>query len=148
MALKDLSIAAMLHVSGNWVDPKGDRKLLHRAPDPRHRAPGARRRARGPQGQGIEGRVDPTPEIKRFSDQQQPLDKRHDRKVRGGYNFLTGVAEMVDDPKQAGRVLRESATSSVPRASSSPSGATPKRQAKRNASRRGSTTRIGSSSRG
>lgn len=44
-------------------------------------------------------------ELKKLREEELTRDTRHDRKLRGAYNYLTGLADMTDDPETAAAVL-------------------------------------------
>jgi hypothetical protein len=95
MNLKDLSVPAMLKVSGAWTDPAQRRSLLEQSPVGRALLPeidaahAALVRA--------EADADRQDALFEIQEEEAAVDLVHDRKLRGAYYVLTGLAEVTDD---------------------------------------------------
>jgi hypothetical protein len=104
MAIRNLSVQAMLGISGAWLDPGRERPLiagipllapfldeLESAHDDLSRMPAA--------GSDIDA------ELEALTRQATALDALHDRKLRGIYGVLTAFADLADGPGEAARYL-------------------------------------------
>jgi hypothetical protein len=103
MNLKDLSVPAMLAVSGAWTDPEHKRALLEHSPVGRALLPeieaahGALLRA--------DADADRQDTLFELQEEQAAVDLVHDRKLRGAYYVLTGLAEVTDDDGEKAALL-------------------------------------------
>ena len=98
MALKNLSNETMLALSASWTDPERERPALEAsvaAPllpklDAAH--------------EGLVATAQPAAvseaerELSELQAKEAEVDRVHDRKLRGTYYLLTGLAELADDP--------------------------------------------------
>jgi hypothetical protein len=105
MALKTLSTETMLALSSAWTDPQRDRPALEASVaaallpklDAAH--------------EGLVATAQPAAvaeaerELAELQGKEAEVDRVHDRKVRGTYHVLTGLAELADDPRVAGSRL-------------------------------------------
>lgn len=103
-ALKDLSIASMTVISGDWLNPDKERPLLSSLPrvaplledlDVAHR-------------NLLEFQnyaVKLSPEMIALNEKAAALDSRHDRQARGVYDLLGSLAELTDDANDAEALL-------------------------------------------
>ncbi|HEU4410210.1 MAG TPA: hypothetical protein VFS43_33450 [Polyangiaceae bacterium] len=101
MALKNMSTETMLALSAAWTDPQRDRPALGAsvaAPllpklDAAH--------------EGLAATAQPATaaeaerELAELQAKEAEIDRVHDRKVRGTFYVLTGLAELADDPEVA-----------------------------------------------
>jgi hypothetical protein len=93
----------MITISGPWLDPEKERPVFTALPllaallpivgEAHEGLLNAQRRGAGLQQQ-----------IKALIDKGVELDTRHDRKMRGAYNYLGSIDEMTDDPALAAAV--------------------------------------------
>ncbi|HEU4410553.1 MAG TPA: hypothetical protein VFS43_35185 [Polyangiaceae bacterium] len=106
MALKNLSTQTMLALSSSWTDPRRDRPAL---------AASAVAAALLPKldaaHQGLAATAKPASageaerELAALKAREAAIDRVHDRKVRGAYYLLTGLAALADDAAVAGARL-------------------------------------------
>ncbi|AUX36137.1 MULTISPECIES: hypothetical protein [Sorangium] len=104
MGYRNLSPQAMVNISGPWLDPKQDRKIFTSLPLLAPLLPSV---------EEAHGRILTTQRLGTSLQQQAKalmekvlaLDATHDRKLRGGYNYLGALAEMTDDPAFAAALL-------------------------------------------
>jgi hypothetical protein len=104
MALKDLSSARMLSITGAWLDPKRDRPRLETMPRVAPLLPNIQQAHDGVRSTHRKDATLPD-KLAEIQKKQVVTDKRHDRKVRGVHDALTGFADLADDPQEAQRYL-------------------------------------------
>ena len=90
----------MVTVTTAWLDPKEERPLLQSLPQAGALLPSLDKAHRGLlETQVAVDQVET--ELSLLQKAQAKLDARHDRKVRGPYNVLTGLADLADDEAEA-----------------------------------------------
>lgn len=105
MALKNLPFESMIYVSGAWIDPQRDRHLLEAIPLVKPLIATIESAHHGVISTQKTGTDPIDAEIAQISAKEEVADGRHDHKVRGTYNLLTGLAELVEQPEEAQRLL-------------------------------------------
>jgi hypothetical protein len=103
MNLKDLSVPAMLKLSGAWIDPEQKRWQLERSSVGRALLPEIDAAHAGLL--KAEGAADREDELFELQEQEAAVDLVHDRKLRGAYYVLTGFAEVTDDANEKAALL-------------------------------------------
>lgn len=98
MALRDLEAASMLNTTQAWIDPKGDRPTLEKDPSVKAFLPqieSAHHTLLQTQPKAGENAA----LLETLQASATTWDDRHDRKARGLYWVLLGLAELLDDAK-------------------------------------------------
>jgi hypothetical protein len=106
MAAKDLSIESMLAISTGWIDAARDRKLLEAIPLCQPIVPlveAAHHNLLAIRTAGDTSAADA--ELAALKDRAAAQDGRHDRKARGTYLVLSGLAEVAEDADLAAALL-------------------------------------------
>lgn len=104
MALKELSTSTMVAITSDWLDPERGRPFVERFPLARALLPKLRQVHQGL----LETQLDDSELRKKLSKlgtRGAELDDEHDRGVRGIHDYLTGVAHLAKDRKDAKRYL-------------------------------------------
>lgn len=104
MALRDLSTASMVSITQAWVDPERERPVFARYP---RLSPWIADIETAHSGlhEVQETICKTSPELAELNERAAFLDAEHDRKVRGLYDVLTGLASLTDSPGEAERFL-------------------------------------------
>ncbi len=104
MSYRNLSVQAMVGVSGAWIDPNGERALFESRALLRpflselEKAHSDLIHIQVTNSSVVE-------ELKKLTRQATDLDDLHDRKVRGIYGALTAFSELADEEAQAAELL-------------------------------------------
>ena len=106
MALKDLSTKAMLEVTATWLDSDdGERGLLMGIEEIKGAIPWLDRvHAKLALAATSSAGADDT--VRDLTVELREVDQLHDRKVRGLFHTLTGLAELTDDEDEARELVR------------------------------------------
>lgn len=100
MALKYLKTSTMVTITGPWLDPKKQRPALERLPRVSAFLPDIEEAHQGLiKFQKKDSAL--SAELGRLTERTTALDMTHDRKARGLWNVLSGLADLVDDDVQA-----------------------------------------------
>ena len=106
MALKNLTENEMVEVSSAWLDPKRGGAALDAYPLLAALRPAVQRAHEGLlAGDGERGDAARDKERSGLYERGVALDQRHDRKGRGAFNLLGALADLSDDPAEAGSLL-------------------------------------------
>jgi hypothetical protein len=104
MALKDLKTSTMVTITGPWLDPKKQRPAFERLPRVSAFLPDIDEAHQGLiKFQKKESAL--SAELGRLTEKTTALDVTHDRKARGVWYVLTGLAELVDDDVETDGIL-------------------------------------------
>jgi hypothetical protein len=111
MAKINLSSPTMVTVTSAWLDPKKERPLIESLPQAGGLLSSLEKAHKGMLTSQVSVTAVET-ELTTLQKAEAVLDVRHDRKVRGKYNVLTGFADLADDEKTAASylALRDSLT--------------------------------------
>ena len=104
MAFRNLSTQTMVNISGTWLDVEQDRAAFTALPLLAVLLPVLEEAHEGLKSTQLRGST-LQKQIKALVDEAVEIDTRHDRKLRGTYNFLGAIAELTDDPALASSVL-------------------------------------------
>lgn len=104
MGLRDLTTASMVSITQAWVDPERERPIFARYP---RLFPwlGDVESAHSGLHDVHDSMCRTSPALTQLNERAAFLDAEHDRKVRGLYDVLTGLASLTDDPEEAERFL-------------------------------------------
>jgi hypothetical protein len=106
MALKNLTENEMVEVSSAWLDPQRGGAALDAYPLLAALRPAVQRAHEGLlAGDGERGDAARDKERSGLYERGVALDQRHDRKGRGAFNLLGALADLSDDPAEAGSLL-------------------------------------------
>ena len=100
MPLKNLSTEAMVSVSAAWVDPKQDRPLLERFKMLQPLIPVIEKTHRNLLKTQVNV-ASGSSELAEIQSEETRVDALHDRKLRGTYNLLTGLADLAENAVDA-----------------------------------------------
>ena len=102
MGLRDMTTAAMVSLTGSWVDPAHeDRQALERIPAVEAFLPHVEEAHRGLLETQVDGRAK---RLASLSSAQRDLDARHDSLARGIRLILDGLVHLARAPEQAERL--------------------------------------------
>jgi hypothetical protein len=104
MAIRNLSVQAMLGISGAWLDPGRERPLIGGIPLLAPFLDELESAHDGLSRMPVKG-SDIGAELEDLTRQATSLDELHDRKLRGIYGVLTSFADLADEPGDAARYL-------------------------------------------
>lgn len=104
MSYRYLSTPTMVTVTGPWIDPQADRALLTALPQAGALLPSLEKAHKGLLRTQVSEDQALTA-LGLLQENEAKLDVTHDRKARGGFNVLTGFADLADDPALAAAYL-------------------------------------------
>ncbi len=111
MAKINLTSPTMVTVTTAWIDPKEERALIASLPQAGALLPSLEKAHQGLLTTQVSAEQVET-ELTLLQKAQAKIDVRHDRKIRGKYNVLTGFADLADNEEEAAAylALRDSLT--------------------------------------
>jgi len=102
MGLRDLTTASMVSITQAWVDPERERSIFACYP---RLAPWLADIEAAHAGLHEVQDASKSPELVALNERASFLDAEHDRKARGLYDVLTGLASLSDDRDRAASIL-------------------------------------------
>jgi hypothetical protein len=106
MALKDLSTKTMLEITGGWLDADDGVRGLLEGLDELKGALHWLDRVHAKLGVAASTSAGADVKVRDLTVELREVDQLHDRKVRGLFHTLTGLAELTDDAEEAHELVR------------------------------------------